>query len=325
MVDIPEDWELPKALQPQPAAYAYDLDRALASVVTLAAEIPNDAFTASLLGTERVGNGVLIRDDGVVLTIGYLITEAERVVLGTSEGQAVEGHVLGYDQTTGFGLVQALEPLDIPPLPVGSSKTVAAGDNVVVAAGGGRRRALRSRLHARQEFAGYWEYLLEEALFTAPAHPLWSGAAVIGASGELVGLGSLQLEQREGDGRFLPLNMSVPAELLAPIFDDLVSGRPTGPPRPWLGILSQEVGDSVVAVGVSKGGPGSRAEIREGDVIVGVSGAPVSDLAGFYRRLWALGPAGVDVPLTLKRGSDVFDVEVRSADRRQLLRKPRYN
>ena len=325
MPDIPENWTLPKPVQPQPAAYAYDLDQALQSVVLLSARIPEDAFTAPLLGSERVGSGVLIREDGVVLTIGYLVTEAEDVTLRTGDGRAVAGHVLGYDQVTGFGLVQALEPLDLPALTVGSSADLNPGDSVVMAAGGGRGRAMRSHLHARQEFAGYWEYLLEEALFTAPAHPLWSGAAVIGASGELVGIGSLQLEQKVEDERFVPLNMSVPAELLPAIFDELVSGRPVGAPRPWLGILSQEVGDSVVAVGVSKGGPASRAEIREGDVIMGVGGTPVSDLAGFYRRLWALGPAGVDVPLTLKRGSDVFDVEVRSADRRQLMRKPRYN
>jgi len=320
-----EHWELPSQVRPRPEAYAYDLDRALTSVVSLTAHVPDDAFTAAILGVERVGNGVLIRDDGVVLTIGYLVTEADRVTLRTAEGRAVAGHVLGYDQATGFGLVQALEPLDLPSLRVGSSAGVAVGEGVVVAASGGHGRALAARLQARQEFAGYWEYLLDEALFTAPAHPLWSGAAVLGAAGELIGIGSLQLEQREDDGRAAALNMSVPAELLHPIFEDLLRGRPTGPARPWLGILAQEAGDAVVVASVSKGGPASRAELRQGDAIVGLAGRPVSDLAGLYRRLWGLGAAGVDVPLTLRRGSDVFDVEVRSADRSQLLRKPRYH
>lgn len=325
MPAIPEDWALPKRLQPKPEAMAYDLERALKSVVSLSAHVPDEAFTASALGTERVGNGVLIREDGIVLTIGYLITEADQVSLRTSEGQTVSGHVLGYDQATGFGLLQALDPLDAPALSLASSKTVAVGEEVVVAAGGGRGRAMSSRLHARQEFAGYWEYLLEEALFTAPAHPLWSGAAVLSAAGELVGIGSLQLEQREDDGRIAPFNMSVPAELLQPIFEDLVRGKPTGPARPWLGTLAQEIGGGVVIVGVSPGGPAARAEMREGDVVAAVAGEPVSDLAGFYRRLWSLGAPGVDVPLTLRRGGDVFDLEVRSADRRQLLRKPRYH
>lgn len=321
----PENWRLPKRVQPRAEAYGFDLDRALSSVVSLSASVPEDAFTANALGTERMGSGVLIRDDGVVLTIGYLIAEADQVSLRTADGQTVSGHVLGSDQATGFGLLQALEPLDIPALPLGTSKSVSIGEPVVVAAGGGRGRAMESRLREREPFAGYWEYLLDEALFTAPAHPLWSGAAVLSAAGDLVGLGSLQLEQQEPDGRTAPFNMSVPIELLAPIFDDLVRGRPTGPNRPWLGVLAQAIGELVVVVGVSDGGPASRAELQQGDLIVAIDGKPVSDLAGFYRALWALGPPGVDVPLTLRRGSDVFDVEVRSADRRQLLRRPRYH
>jgi S1-C subfamily serine protease len=320
---IPANWELPKTLQPQPAAYAYDLDRALSSVFSLSARIPDEAFTASLLGTERLGNGVLIREDGVVLTIGYLITEAEAVTLTTWDGRDVAGHVLGFDYATGFGLVQALEPLDLPALRVGAGPVV--GDKVVIAAGGGRGRALRAQVEARQEFAGYWEYLMEDAIFTSPAHPLWSGAAMIGASGDLIGVGSLHLEQARDKGDPLPLNMSVPAELLTPIFDDLVSGRAPGPVRPWLGLLLQQIGASVVTVGVVDGAPASRAEIRPGDVILAVADTRVSSLAEFYRRLWALGPAGADVPLTLMRGSDVFDLEVRSVDRDRLLWKPRFN
>jgi S1-C subfamily serine protease len=325
VADDPDAWTLPMRLRPRPEAFDFDLDRALSSVLSLSAEVPDDAFTASALGTERVGNGVLIREDGVVVTIGYLVTEATEVTLRAVTGREVQGHVLGYDQITGFGLVQALEPLDLPALSLGDSRRVDVGDEVVVASGGGRKRALTSRLQARQAFAGYWEYLLEEALFTAPAHPLWSGAAVIGATGELIGVGSLQLEQQGEGGRVVPFNMSVPAELLSPIFDDLLRGKPTGPARPWLGVLAQDVGDDVVVLGVSNGGPASRAELREGDVIVGVAGQPVRDLEGFYRRLWSLGAPGVDVPLTLRRGSDVFDMEVRSADRRQALRKPKYH
>jgi S1-C subfamily serine protease len=325
MPAIPEDWSLPKRMQPRPADYAYDLERALGAVVSLSAHIPDDAFTASALGTERIGSGVLIGDDGLVLTIGYLVTEADRVALKTAAGQEVAGHVLGYDQVTGFGLLQALDPVDAPGLKLGDSREVDVGEAVVVAAGGGPGRAMSSRLQSRQEFAGYWEYLLEEALFTTPAHPLWSGAAVLSPSGDLMGIGSLQLEQREDDGRISPFNMSVPAELLQPILDDLMRGRPTGPARPWLGVLAQEIGSGVVVVGVSPGGPASRAEIREGDVLLALNDQPVSDLAGFYRKLWALGAPGVDVPLRLRRGSDAFDLVVRSADRRQLLRKPRFH
>jgi len=320
-----QEWELPKRVQPRPDAYAFDLDRALGAVVSLSATVPDDAFTAKTLGTERIGNGVLIRRDGVVLTIGYLITEAEQVTLRTAGGQVVAGHVLGYDQATGFGLLQALQPLDAAPLELGTSQSLALGDRVVVAAGGRRGRAMESRLQARQEFAGYWEYLLDQALFTSPAHPLWSGAAVLSEQGKLIGIGSLQLEQRAAGGRVTPLNMSVPVELLAPVMDELLTGRaPTGP-RPWLGVLAQESDGDVMIMGVSERGPASKAELRQGDVVLAVDGEAVSDLASFWRRLWALGPPGVDVPLTLRRGSDVFDVEVRSGDRRAMMRKPRYH
>src|SRR3989442_638744 len=188
-----------RAVRPTPEDYGYDLDRALASVLGLRAIVPADAFPAETLGTERAGNGVLIRPDGVVLTIGYLITEAETIWLTLSDGRAVPGHLLGYDQETGFGLVQALARLDVPHLPIGESGTVPVGERVVVGAAGGRHHSIAARVAARQEFAGNWEYLLDEAIFTAPSHPNWGGTAMIGPRGDLLGIGSLQLDQaREG-------------------------------------------------------------------------------------------------------------------------------
>src|ERR1700681_1294997 len=187
------DWTVPSDLQPQADDYAYDLDAALATVVGLGAMIPGDAFTAEILGTERAGNGVLIRKDGLVLTIGYLIAEAETIWLSLSDGRAVPGHALGYDQETGFGLVQALAKLDLPGLPFGQSSGASIGEPVVVGGAGGRHHSVAAHIAARQEFAGYWEYVLDEAIFTAPAHPNWGGTAVIGPKGDLIGIGSLQL------------------------------------------------------------------------------------------------------------------------------------
>jgi S1-C subfamily serine protease len=178
---------------------------------------------------------------------------------------------------------------------------------------------------SREPFAGYWEYYLEEALYVEPAHPHWSGAALIGPTGDLVGVGSLYMEQRSKDGDVSPLNMFVPAELLLPILDDLASGRAARPPRPWLGVISHADESRVVIQDVTPGGPAARAELRRGDIVHRLAGERISDLAGFYTRLWALGPPGVVVPLTIQREDDVFDVEIRSADRLAMQRKRRFN
>src|SRR5262252_9357998 len=213
------EWKVPPAFQPQSGDYSFDVDRALSSVVGLHSIIPQDAFTAETLGTERAGNGVVI-DDGLVLTIGYLITEAETVWLHLGDGRVMEGHALGFDAVSGFGLVQALGRMDIEPLPIGSSSATQIGDRVVVGGAGGRSRSVASQIIAKQEFAGYWEYLLDEAIFTHPAHPNWGGTGLISSAGELLGIGSLQLE-RERSGRAEHVNMIVPIDLLNPVLDDL--------------------------------------------------------------------------------------------------------
>jgi S1-C subfamily serine protease len=317
--------EVDDADRATPDRFTYDLDRALSAVLTLEATVPADAFTAPVLGTERVGNGVLIREDGVVLTIGYLITEAEHVTLTTRTGRRVPAHVLGVDGASGFGLVMALEPLDVPPMAIGDSRTLTNTSRLVIAGGGGLAHAAEGVLVSREPFAGYWEYLLDEALFTTPAHPHWSGAAVIGPKGDLVGLGSLRVEQHEGDGRAAALNMNVPAERLPPIFEDLLRGRAPEPARPWLGVFTQALDDHLAVLGVSPGGPAAKAELKRGDLILALNGQPAGDLASFYRALWNLGPAGVEATLTLAREGDVFDVRVRSADRNALLKRRRLN
>jgi S1-C subfamily serine protease len=316
------DWELPASVQPKPQDYAYDLERALSALVGLRAIVPADAFTAETLGTERTGNGVLIRE-GVVLTIGYLITEAESVWLHLVDGRAVPGHVLAYDQETGFGLVQALTRLELPSLPFGQSKAARVGDSVVVAGAGGRKRSIVARIVAKQEFAGNWEYVLDEAIFTAPAHPFWGGTAMIGRAGELLGVGSLQVQQMREAGSPEPLNMIVPIDLLSPILDDLLTmGRPNRPPRPWLGLNATEIDDKVVVARVSNGGPARKANLRTGDIVLAVAGGQVEDLAGFFRKVWSLGNAGVEVPLTLYRDGRTFEARVTSGDRNRFLKGP---
>jgi S1-C subfamily serine protease len=320
-----DEFEVEKELRPQARGLAFDLDEALASLVVLQARIPADAFTAKTLGSERWGNGIVIGAKGLVLTIGYLITEADDVTLIANDGRQVSAHVLGYDPVSGFGLVHALEPLELPALPLGDSRRLQAGDPIILAGGGGIAHAIAGRVLARQPFAGYWEYKLDEAIFTGPGHPHWNGAALIGPTGALMGVGSLQMQQETADGSVSIINMSVPIELLPPILDDLSRGRQVHPPRPWLGVLSRDAGAHVVVIDVSEGGPADRAEVRSGDVILAVAGQPVASLADFYTRLWALGPAGVTAPLRLKREGDIFDVEIRTVDRASRMKKRRFN
>ncbi|HEV7275155.1 MAG TPA: S1C family serine protease [Devosiaceae bacterium] len=297
-----------------------DIDPTLRSVLAVRATIPDDAFTASTLGTLREGSGVLIREDGLVLTIGYLITEAEEVWLTTHDGRVVAAHALAYDQQTGFGLVQALGSLDLPALEMGSTKGARLGDAVILADGVGN--SIRTSIVAKQEFAGYWEYLLDEAIFTAPAHPSWGGAALIGADGALLGIGSLRL-QMIADGEVADINMSVPIDLLPPILDDLLTrGQADRPPRPWLGVFSAESDGQVVVMSVADGGPAAQAGLQRGDIISDIRDSEVEGLADFYRKLWDTGPAGAELPMRIVRDGRESWIRLKSADRNNFLKKP---
>jgi S1-C subfamily serine protease len=317
------DWKVPALVQPKPEDYAYDLDQALACMVGLRATVPADAFTAETLGTERAGNGVIIRGNGLVLTIGYLITEADTIWLTLSDGRSVPGHVLGYDQESGFGLVQALAKLEMPALALGHSGKSSVGQRVVVAGAGGRHHSVAARIAAKQEFAGYWEYVLDEAIFTAPAHPNWGGTALIGPAGDLLGIGSLQLQHAVDKGVAQNINMMVPIDLLRPIFDDLMKyGRRNAPARPWLGFYATEVEDKLVVVGLADRGPAKRADLRTGDILLAVAGTEVADLASLFRRIWAQGQAGVEVPITIYRDGETMQLRIKSGERDRFLKGP---
>jgi S1-C subfamily serine protease len=317
------DWKVPSAVQPKPGDYGYDLERALSCVVGLHATVPADAFTADTLGTERAGNGVFIRGNGLILTIGYLITEAENIWIAVSDGRSVPGHVLGYDQESGFGLVQALAKLDVPSLQIGESAAASLGERVVVGGYGGRQRSVAARIVAKQEFAGYWEYVLDEAIFTAPAHPNWGGTALIGPNGDLLGVGSLQLQHAAERGQTQNINMMVPIDLLKPIIDDVLKfGRRNAPPRPWLGLYATEVENRLVIVGLADRGPAKQADLRTGDIVLSVAGKEVRDLAGFFRRIWAQGQAGVEVPMAIYREGETMQLRIKSGERNKFLKGP---
>jgi S1-C subfamily serine protease len=317
-----QEWAFPESMQPKAAETQFDLLRALDAMVLVRAQVPEDAFTAATLGTERGGYGVVIREDGLVLTIGYLITEATQVWLTSNRGVVVAGYPLAYDQASGFGLVLPLGKLGAPHLNRGLAADLKVGDSAFVLGHGGLEHALRTRLVSKHEFAGYWEYLLDEALFAAPAHPQWGGAALVDAQGDLVGLGSL-LVQREADGETEQVNMFVPVDLLHPILDAMLkTGRGPQPPNPWLGMYTQEHNAQLRVGALAPGGPAAQAGLRVGDTVLAVGEERVHELAPFYRAVWRLGPPGTGVPLTLARRGAEIRATIRSADRNDFLAKP---
>ena len=269
------------------------------------------------------GNGVLIDDQGLILTIGYLILEATGINI-VCKGSIVPASIVGYDNQSGFGLVRTVRPLDARPIEIGSSAALQEHESVIIAAQGGLSQAISGRVVSKREFAGSWEYLLDEAIFTSPLHPNWSGAAVIGTDdGKLRGIGSLFIQEVASGQDAVPGNMFVPIDILKPIYCHLLAnGRAPGAPRPWLGMYTTEALGKLFVTGVSPGGPADEAEIEGGDVVLRVAGEEVVGLADMYRKIWSLGAAGIDVPLSLLREGEEIELVIESRDRRDHLKMP---
>jgi S1-C subfamily serine protease len=290
------------------------------AIVKIRATIPKEATTASTLGTEREGNGVVIDTKGHILTTGYVIVEAETLEVMGPDGRAVGATFVGYYHSTGLGILRTDKPLDVTPLKLGDSSKVGEGDPVLVVGYGGSDAAIGARVVSRKEFAGYWEYILDEAIFTAPAYADFAGAALIGRDGRLLGIGSLFTQVAIQGLGSLSGNVFIPIDLLNPILDDLIkNGRSSKPPRPWLGVNAEETHGRVIVTKVAKGSPADKAGLHPGDVILTVDGKTVNGLADFYRKVWALGNAGVDVPLSALQGIRVREFPVHSLDRLQFL------
>ncbi len=323
MEPVDEEDIIPAALRPRPDDVRFDLDRGLAAVVGVRAEIDDDALTATALGTDREGSGVLIEGD-LVVTIGYLVTEASSVWLLGEDGQVSPADVVACDQQSGLALLRPLARLALPSLPVGSTALLASGDAVLLASLGGRGATLKAEVLTRREFAGYWEYVLDDAVFTTPAHPLWGGAGLLTTDGRLAGIGSLHVQHLHENGETVTGNLCVPIDLLPPILDDLLRyGRRAGPARPWLGVLVQEVAQHLVISAVYPGCPAARAGIEVGDIVQAVDDQPVDGLADLFRTIWSRGPAGTEIRLLTLRGSEHAQVVVRSVDRNDCLKRPR--
>jgi S1-C subfamily serine protease len=301
------------ALSAAATAQAVSLEELLNGVVRIKTSINPDGRTVSNLGRDREGTGIVIDGNGLILTIGYLMVEAYAAEVATSDGRSWPANVLGYDYDSGFGLLQAITPLKVKPLALGKSADLKEGDTAVIAGLNGPARAL---VISKREFAGYWEYLLDEAIFTTPPyHPNWSGAALISREGKLVGVGSLIVPDTTGKEDGIPGNMFVPIDRLAPILGDLMDNRPSGSPKPWLGLNTQEVRGRLFVSRVTPESPAEKAGLQRGDIILGVNGATPTSLADFYRKLWAIGAAGVTIPLDVLHDNEKRRFDIKSMNR----------
>jgi S1-C subfamily serine protease len=305
---------------PRAVAQATSVDELAAAVLQIKTTIHPDGTTVQNLGAEREGSAVVIDDTGLLVTIGYLMVEAYAAEIVTADGRTVPAEVVGYDHESGLGLLRAAQPLKVKPLGLGKSAEVKKNDPVLVASYGGRGMVAPARVAARREFAGSWEYLLDDAIFTEPPHPAWSGAALIDRDGKLVGIGSL-IVPAAGGAEARPGNMFVPIDRLPPILADLIEGgRSLEPAPPWLGLTTEEVEGRLLVGRVAPGGPAEQAGVRRGDIVIGVGGVAVKNLADFYRQVRAKGDAGVVVPVDVLREDEPRRFDVRSRDRRDHLK-----
>lgn len=293
----------------------------LSSVVRIKTYINPDGRTVENLGAERDGSGIVIDDSGLILTIGYLMVEAHAAEAITNDGRRIPATVVGYDNDTGFGLLKAVAPLKVHSMPFGKSGDLKVGEPVLAASFGGRDGIAPAFVVSRREFAGSWEYLIDGAIYTAPAHSHWSGAALITREGKLVGVGSLIVGDAPGNGRGTAGNMYVPTDLLMPILADLIAnGAVGGKPKPWIGLNTQTSDDGLVVSKVTPNSPAEKAGLRRGDLITNVAGDSPKTLPDFYRKLWSLGSAGTTVPLDVQRDGQNRHFDVQSISRMDHLK-----
>ena len=299
-----------------------DPERFFKSILKVRTRAVPNARSSATLGQEREGTGVVIGDDGLVVTIGYLIVEADDVSLVDQQGHVLPARIVAYDHATGLGLVRPVVPMSAPPLPLGDSSKLGDRDPVMIVNHSGVDDVTLALVVSTRPFTGNWEYLLEQAIFTSPPTMNWSGAALINRDLKLVGIGSLIVREASTSGdAALPGNMFVPIDALKPILADLVrTGRRAGPARPWLGVAADEVQGRLMVSRVSPEGPGDQAGIKVGDIILGVGGDGVRTQAEFYRKVWGRGAAGTNIPLRVLQGVEVKELEVHSMDRVEYFR-----
>jgi len=322
----PKDKPHAQKSQQTQAEVEREAEEMLSAVVRVRMKAIPNARSNTTLGPNREGTGVVIDERGHIVTIGYIVIEADSIEITTQDDKTVPATLIGYDHASGFGLLRSGAPLGVKPMPMGQAADLATREPVMVLPAGGREAASLVYVVSKRKFAASWEYLLETAIFTAPATSQWAGAALVSREGKLVGIGSLYVRETQEGGSQVPGNMFVPIDLLKPILADLIEkGRRSGPPRPWLGLATEELHGHLFVTRVSPEGPADKAGVRNGDIVVGVGADPVKNHEELYRRVWGLGAAGIEVPLRILQGADVREFRLRSIDRFQYFKeKPVY-
>jgi S1-C subfamily serine protease len=287
------------------------------SVIKVHVHAVPDARTRATLGSDRDGTGIVLDSSGLILTIGYLVQEAETVVINAADGQQFPANVVGFDQASGLGLLRAMTKLTVKPIDLGESNGVRARELVLIVGFDGIAPAL---VVSRRSFVGSWEYLLDDAIYTAPATVNWQGAALIDKQGKLIGVGSLLVGDAIGGSSRVPGNVFVPIDLLKPVLGDLIAQGKVSRLRPWVGVNTQDVQGKLIVTRVSPESPAASAGLAAGDIIVGISGEKLKDQADFYRKLWASGDAGTVLKLDVLQGTEVRELDVKSIDRDSYLR-----
>jgi S1-C subfamily serine protease len=297
------------------------VERFYESIVSVRSIVPPEARTAASLGIEREGNGVAI-DENHILTIGYIVIESESIEIGLSDGRRLPAKLVGYDHTSGFGIIKSVVPLKMPSLQLGNSDNINPQQDLLILPSPNRGAGSIVRSVSRRPFTGWWEYFVESPIYTTPPNGLWAGAPILNENGEVLGIGSLFVSESVPDISS-PGNMSVPINLLKPILGDLISsGRRKSKIQPYLGILSNDSNDQVIVNRVSKGGPAFQAGIRPHDVIMTVNGSQVSNLKSFYEKVWKSGEAGVTIELSVLRSGSIKKFNVKTVDRLDHFFKP---
>jgi len=299
------------------------LQRAHEAVVGIEVQVVDGASSAKMLGMERQGSGVLISDDGLVLTIGYLVLEAESVQIVTDDGRRLPARVVAYDVATGFGLVQALAPLGRASVPLAARSAEPGETPLTVVSGGDDGEVDMVKLVSRRAFSGFWEYHVEGALFTSPPARLHSGAALFNTRGELLGVGSLVVPDARGPGQpRAPGNLFVPVELLLPVLAEMrAQGRSLASARPWLGLNCAEQAGQLRVLRVTDDSPADVAGLQVGDRITRLDGVKVTALAQLWKALWADARPERAVELEIERGGRPMTITVQAVDRAWTMKR----